>query len=99
MNKEELSYIKELKNNEFVYEYKDEIHGIIRIMIIYRGERLYFQLNEKATICTISARDSLLSKKSIKRWDNGDKIDNVDALCSIICEFYKKSYSDTLIVV
>ncbi len=101
MNKEELNYIKELKVNDSVYAYQDQVLGAIRIMIIYRGERLYFQLNDKAIICIISARDAMLSRKSLKIWDNGDKIteSEVDKLCPIICKFYEKSYGDNLTIV
>lgn len=41
MNKEELEYIKELKlNDDSPYQYKNEKGDVIRLLVIYRSERL-----------------------------------------------------------
>lgn len=100
MNKEELNYIKELKVYK-TYEYHDESVGTIRLLIIYRGERLFFQVNEKALICEISARDSMLSKKSLKKWDDGSSIDTEEReqLVALIAKYYTLSYKAALVVV
>lgn len=44
------------------------------LLILGRGENLFFQKNDKAFICDISARDAELDKSSIKKWDDGTKI-------------------------
>ena len=43
----------------------------------------------------------MLSKKSLKKWDSGEKIDSdeVELLCNTIQKYYAKSYSDELIIV
>lgn len=64
MNKDELECIKELRQDSSVYSYQDKVLGVVRIKVIYRGERLYFQIKDRAIICIISARDAMLSKKS-----------------------------------
>lgn len=58
-------------------------------------------MNELALICVISARDSVILKKSLKKWDNGDKIDGLvrDNLLTIISGYYEKSYGSALRVV
>ncbi|HDS1154188.1 TPA: hypothetical protein QDZ66_005044 [Pluralibacter gergoviae] len=101
MNKDELECIKELRQDSSVYSYQDKVLGVVRIKVIYRGERLYFQIKDRAIICIISARDAMLSKKSLKKWDSGEKIDSdeVELLCNTIQKYYAKSYSDELIIV
>ena len=91
MNKEELSYIKELKVERSAYEYTDAALGVVRLLIIYRGERLYFQIGSEAIICSISARDAMLSKKSLKKWDSGRVIDETerDRVAAAIAKYYK----------
>lgn len=101
MNKEELNYIKELKNDDSASEFVDETYGVIRLKTIYRGEGLYFQLNDRALICAISARDAMLSKKSIKRWDNGKPIaeQERDMILEIIKHYYPKAYLSELTII
>jgi len=43
----------------------------------------------------------MLSKKSLIKWDSGDKINlnEVDFLCEKIKKYYAKSYSEELVVV
>jgi hypothetical protein len=64
MNRDGMAYINELKNDNSAYTYQDNEPGHIRIKIICRGERMYLQVEDRATICVISARDYTLSKKS-----------------------------------
>ncbi|AIO33675.1 hypothetical protein DM39_3239 [Burkholderia cenocepacia] len=42
MNKEDLDYIKELKLNGSCYAFDDRLVGIVRLLIIYKGEGLFF---------------------------------------------------------
>ena len=100
MNKNISSYIEELKVNNSVYEYHDEEFGNIRLMIIYKGEGLYFQINNEALICEISAHSAVLSKNSIKKWDNGRTINEAECekIINIISKYYKLSYMDDLII-
>ncbi|MCL6745341.1 MULTISPECIES: hypothetical protein [Kosakonia] len=101
MNSDELTYLQELKNDDSASEFVDETYGVIRLKTIYRGEGLYFQLNDRALICTISARDAMLSKKSIKRWDNGKLIEEQerDTILEIIKCYYPKAYLSELTVI
>lgn len=101
MNREELNYIKELKQGRSAYEYHDQSAGTIRLLIIYRGERLFFQINDRALICDISARDSMLGKRSLKKWDDGRLIgaEDRELLVALIQKYYTLSYRDVLVVV
>lgn len=101
MNKEELEFIQELKNDRSVYNYNIPDVGRVRLMIIYRGERLFFQLNDKALICLISAHEAKLSKKSLKKWDDGTLINvsEKEKICQLICQYYTLSYVDQLTLV
>lgn len=101
MNKEELEYIEELKEDNTVHSYNDKQLGVIRLMVIYRGERFFFQINNKALICIISARDVKLSQKSLKKWDDGSKIEEEERifLCDLIVKYYEKAYGEMLAII
>ncbi|WP_436874273.1 hypothetical protein [Kosakonia sacchari] len=101
MNSDELTYLQDLKNDDTASEFADKTYGVIRLKTIYRGEGLYFQLNDRALICTISARDAMLSKKSIKRWDNGKLIEEQerDTILEIIKLYYPKAYLSELTII
>lgn len=101
MRKEELAHIKELRVDKSAYEYDDANLGIIRLLVVYKGEGLYFQIGCEAVICAISARDAMLSKKSIKKWDSGRSIDEAerDRVAAVIAKYYKLAYKDDLTIV
>jgi len=101
VNSDELTYLQELKNDGTTSEFADKTYGVIRLKTIYRGEGLYFQLNDRALICAISARDAMLSKKSIKRWDNGKVIEEQerDMILEIIKNYYPKAYLNELTII
>ncbi|GAA0538000.1 hypothetical protein LX66_2025 [Chitinophaga japonensis] len=100
MNKSEQAQIKELKANiDGVHRFTDgtDKYGML---IIARGELLFFQENDKGLLCEISARYSLINPKTIKQWDNGDKIseEEKDQILAKIIHFYKIAYKNDLTV-
>ena len=101
MRKDELIHIKELKIEKSAHEYSDATLGVIRLLVVYKGEGLYFQIGGEAVICVVSARDAMLSKKSIKKWDSGRNIDEAerDQVAAVIAKYYKLAYKDDLTVV
>src|SRR5687767_4573517 len=98
MDKETKALVQELKaNTESVHRFTegDNNYGIL---IIARGELLFFQENDAALICDVSARFALINPKTIKEWDNGRKItdEEKEKLLEKIMHFYKKAYTDEL---
>ena len=77
------------------FEKNGELFGLL---ILGRGENLFFQKGNRAFICDISARDSGLDKSSIKKWDDGINISvsQKQSLAIEIAELYKMFYQDEL---
>ena len=100
MNKATLAQIKELKadiNSVHRFTEGNDQYGIY---IIARGELLFFQQNDAAFLCDISARDALIIPDTIKSWDNGKKItaEEKPALLETIIRLYKQAYKDDLTI-
>lgn len=98
MNNNLKPLIDSLKN-DFEKVHRFEENGeLLGLLILGRGENLFFQKGDKAFICDISARDSELDKSSIKKWDDGTKIsiDQKKDLAIKIADLYKKFYKDQL---
>jgi len=76
-------------------QYNGESYGLL---VLGRGESLFFQKGEQAFICDISARYSELDKSSIKKWDDSVKIlkEERQEISQIIAKLYKQAYSDEL---
>lgn len=70
----EYEHIQELKNNkEKTFEVIND-NTISHMLILNRGEQLFYQENDKAFICEISVILDIVVSESIKRWDSGEKI-------------------------
>jgi len=80
MNKDQLEHISELKSDLTIREKKDR-HGKYKVKILYRGEGLYYEDDNKALICEIGLLPKIvLFTKTIKKWDNGCKVTNEEKL-------------------
>ncbi|CAI8836387.1 transposase [Kosakonia quasisacchari] len=90
--------LQELKRDSSAFQFHDVEWGIIRLKLLYRGEFLFFQRNEQALICEVSARYATLDKKSLKRWDDGSVIGACEreALAKIIARYYQLCWKDDL---
>lgn len=70
----EYEHIQELKNNkEKTFEVLND-NIISHMLILNRGEQLFYQEGDKAFICEISVKYDIVISDSIKKWDNGEKI-------------------------
>jgi hypothetical protein len=90
---------KEIKSTiTGAYEFRENDTVIYKMKILGRGEELFFQRNEDALICEISARLAMINPKTITKWDNGNKIsdDERTIIVEKIIELYKKAYKDDL---
>jgi len=98
MNKSEQAQIQELKTNIAGVHRFTEGGDRYGMLIIARGELLFFQKNESGLICEISARYSLINPKTIKQWDNGNKIseEEREKILEKIIHFYKIAYKNDL---
>ena len=98
MNKNLIPLVNSLKNDfERVHRFKENGENF-GLLILGRGESLFFQQGDKALICDISAIHSELDKSSIKIWDDGTKISSSQKqeIVSKIAELYQKFYEDEL---
>ncbi|WP_343534800.1 hypothetical protein [Pedobacter sp.] len=97
-----MNYVKEIKSTiSGCHEIKEEDGTFYKIKILGRGEELFFQKNNDALICDISARFAVIDPKSIKRWDNGTKIADEERqlILTKIIALYAQAYQDKLEVV
>ncbi|OEK09131.1 hypothetical protein A8C32_10375 [Flavivirga aquatica] len=87
-------------NSDLIYEFRNE-NDYIGMLLIERGERLFFQFNNKALLCNTSPRNCKILIDSINLWDNGEIINEEERISVflIIKEYYKLSYKDDLIAV
>ena len=98
MYKETKQLLKELKENvDSVYRFEEDGNKY-GLLIISRGDLLFYQENEKALVCEISARYSLIAPETIKEWDNSHKItaEERPAILEKIQHFFKKAYQNDL---
>ncbi len=95
IKRREMSFIEQLKSNPEVNRYSDET-GNYGILVLGRGENLFFQQNERAFICEIDAVKGLINSKTISKWDDGKKIqDNEKAyVLEKLIFLYRKFYND-----
>lgn len=71
----EYEHIQDLKkNHEGAYSVELDKTGICYIRILNRGEQMFYQENDRAFICEISVLHDIVFSKSIKKWDNGEKV-------------------------
>jgi len=98
MNKDELNLVQSLKiDKERVHRFEEGLDEY-GILILGRGESLFFQKNEKALICHISAIHAELDASTIKKWDNKKSLSPAEKTKTVdeIAKFYKKAYKDDL---
>lgn len=98
MNKEIRNLIYELKADTARVHRFDDSGTSFGMLIIGRGEELFFQKGDRALLCEISARYALINIKTIKRWDDGTVITDVEKreLIPEIIKIYKLAYRDDL---
>lgn len=74
--------------------------NLFKLLIIQRGEALFFSMNEKAIILEeFSALSAKVSFNGINNWIDGSKITNKEMLIIKLKELYKSAYKDDLEVV
>ncbi|MCL9807525.1 hypothetical protein NAT51_18545 [Flavobacterium amniphilum] len=87
----EIEYINELKNDvtEGLMIQNNKNLGY-KIRIVYRGEGLFYHnlITNKAFICDIQIRDSIIFAKSIKRWDDKTLIANKEEILEHIKNYF-----------
>jgi hypothetical protein len=96
-----MNYSKEIKDTiTGAHEIDGKDGHKYKLKILGRGEELFFQKDNDAMICEISAWHAAIDPKSIRRWDNGNKIsDEERALILVtIIDLYKKAYKEDLVV-
>lgn len=91
------SWLHELKSATNVHRFvvNENRYGIL---IVSRGELLFFQENDRALFCEISARESLIDPGSVKRWDDKTPVsaEEKTRLLPLMQELYKRAYKDEL---
>lgn len=82
------------------HEFMEDDSVIYKIKILERGDALFFQKNDDALICEISARLAMINPATINKWDNGNKISDQERTVIVekIIELYKRAYKDDLAI-
>ncbi len=64
------------------------------MLILNRGEQLFYQEDERAFICEISVIDDVVFSGSIKKWDSGERItvQEKDQIQKNIKKFFMDNY-------
>lgn len=86
MSQADRDYIQKLKTEEPFrgLEVKVSDAETYRFQILGRGEMAFYQQNERALLFELNAGFGVILKKSIKRWDNGQRV--TDAERDVIVE-------------
>jgi len=97
---EQLRYehIQELKKDNdktFTMNYDNKT---LHMKILNRGEQFFYQDGDRAFICEISVFADIIYTESIKRWDNGEKINNneMEEVKRNIERFFMDIYTTTI---
>lgn len=90
-----MSDIEKYKNDPDLTTFKDEEGNTYRIRVIGRGEHLFFQENDKALICQIDAVHAGIYSRSIKVWNENEKMNKAEKerVTELIMLYYKKAFN------
>lgn len=93
-----MEYTQKLLKDATVDRFYTENGNMYGIMVLGRGENLFFQENDKALICEIDAIDSIIYAKSIKSWDGEKKMNGAEKnrVLELIKYYYKIVYKSNL---
>jgi hypothetical protein len=101
MNKDDIQLCEQLKND------RQRVHRLVingneyGLLIIDRGERLFFQKGDHVLLCDVSARFAKLMSSSVKNWSDGTPITGnaKKELLEEIAAAYQVAYIDELEIV
>ena len=94
-------FLEKCKNSPNLLVTKDRNSNRIKLLILGRGEDLFFQFNERSIFCVIDSVEYILYSKSIKVWEETrEKItaDERTKLIDSIITAYEKFYGTPLVV-
>ncbi|WPQ65174.1 hypothetical protein SIO70_09990 [Chitinophaga sancti] len=96
-SKATIAIINELKTDQRAYRYEEDGNKY-GLLILYRGETLFYQENDRALLCEIAARFAVINPETIVQWDDNTDIhsDERAAILDKIMTLYKKAYKDDL---
>lgn len=87
----EIDYIEDLKRDlsEGLMIENNTILGY-KIRIVYRGEGLFYHnlITDRAFICDIQIRDSVIFTKTITKWDDKTKITSKEEILKHIEDYF-----------
>lgn len=98
-------------DQEYLDDLKKETHSApmilnsenLRIVILHRGEYLFYfdKQKNKSTVIEIGIKSASLYKKSIRRWDNEEKIidKEVEAIITDLKVYFKQFQKRNLQIV
>lgn len=96
-SKATIAIINELKTDQRAYRYEED-GNTYGLLILYRGETLFYQENDRALLCEIAARFAAINPETIAQWDDNTDINPAEraAVLDKIITLYKKAYKDDL---
>jgi|GEM_PF-916228 hypothetical protein len=89
--------INDLKTDQRAYRYEEDGNKY-GLLILYRGETLFYQENDRALLCEIEARVPVINPETIAHWDDNTEINQAEraVILEKIITLYKKAYKDDL---
>lgn len=96
MDKYEQEQINELVGSQSVQRFVDEDGTSIGLLILNRGEQMFYQEDGRAFICEISARFGIVYLNSIRKWNTKKKITEEEKTNVVkrLKKFYPLAYKD-----
>ncbi|SFW57920.1 hypothetical protein [Chitinophaga sancti] len=89
--------LNDLKSDSRAYRYEEDGNKY-GLLILYRGETLFYQENDRALLCGIAARFAFINPETIAHWDDNTVINTEEraTILEKIITLYKKAYKDDL---
>jgi hypothetical protein len=82
-------------DSQTVHRFTEEDGSTYGILVLGRGENLFFQQGDKAFICSIDAVHAEIYSKSINKWNDGKKItpSQKKIIQEKLIHYYKRVYN------
>ncbi len=90
-----MDLLEEYKKKTDLTKFEDENGNIYRLRVIGRGEHLFFQENDNALICAIDAVHDDIYIRSIRTWNNDEKMNRAEQerVINLIAHYYEKAFN------
>lgn len=102
MDKVQRDFIANIKNTEPFRGLRVQVSDteVYKLLTLGRGEMGFYQQNDRALLFEFSAAHGVILKKSIRRWDTGEKVTDAerDVIVQRISDYLKLGGTEHVIV-